>query len=110
MVIWYWLVIAFCAGVVFATFINEWFDWDNTLTDILADITLVITFVPLWIYNAFFKLTVAHPVTKEQFEKVKNEYIPDEKVKYLFGNLYSWYAPKANSIMHRWFLVRIKEE
>lgn len=53
MVIWYWLVIAFCAGVVFATFINEWFDWDNTLTDILADITLVITFVPLWIYNAF---------------------------------------------------------
>lgn len=110
MVAWYWLTVAFCVGIAFATFSDEFFDWDNIITEIFASITLIITFIPMWIYNAFFKLTVAHPVTKEQFELAKSESEPHEKAKHLFGELYSWRDPKAQSIMHRWFIVRVKEE
>lgn len=110
MVAWYWLIIVFCIGIAFATFFNEWFDWDNTLTDALTGITLVITFIPMQIYNAFFKSTIIRPVSKSQFEKVKSVHRTGRKIKHLFGNLYSWYDPQANSIMHRWFLVRVKEE
>ena len=36
MVAWYWLILAFCAGIAFATITDEWCEWENTLTDVLA--------------------------------------------------------------------------
>lgn len=36
MVAWYWLILAFCVGIAFATITDEWCEWENTLTDVLA--------------------------------------------------------------------------
>lgn len=71
MVAWYWLILAFCVGIAFATITDEWCEWENTLTDVLAWIALIIGFVPLAFYCIFLKLTVFHPTTPEKFEEVK---------------------------------------
>lgn len=110
MITWYWLIVAFCVGIIFSTFANGLFDWDNTLAAILAWIILAVMFIPRWIYYAFFELTIFHPILKSQFEKVTSVYTTNRTVKHLFGNLYSWHDLKAKSILHRWFLVRVKEK
>ena len=71
MVAWYWLILAFCVGIAFATITDEWCDWENTLTDVLAWIALIIGFVPLAFYCIFLKLTIFHPTTREKFEESK---------------------------------------
>lgn len=108
MIAWYWLIVAFCVGIAFATFTDEWFDWNNTLTDILAGITLVIVFIPLWIYSFFFKLTFVYPVSPEKFENAKAMRKDKEKTYHLFGNLYLWIDPQAKAIFHKIFLLRVK--
>lgn len=108
MIAWYWLIVAFCVGIAFATFTDEWFDWDNTLTDILAGITLVIVFIPLSIYNFFFKLTLVCPVSIEKFEQTKATCKDKEKTYHLFSNLYLWIDPQAETISHKAFLLRVK--
>lgn len=50
MVAWYWLILAFCVGIAFATITDEWCEWENTLTDVLAWIALIIGFVPLALF------------------------------------------------------------
>lgn len=109
MIAWYWLIVAFFVGIVFATFTNEWFDYDNLLTSILAGVTLVVTFIPMSIYAVFFKLTLVHPVTSERFEEVKKTCKEKEKTYHLFGNLYAWCDPSARAIWSKFFLVRVKK-
>ena len=31
MVAWYWLILAFCVGIAFATITDEWCEWGKTL-------------------------------------------------------------------------------
>lgn len=71
MVAWYWLILAFCVGIAFATITDEWCEWENTLTDVLAWIALIIGFVPLAFYCIFLKLTVSTPQRQRSLRKSK---------------------------------------
>lgn len=88
MVAWYWLILAFCVGIAFATITDEWCEWENTLTDVLAWIALIIGFVPLAFYCIFLKLTVFHPTTPEKFEEVKKVSGETCKIYRVCGNVY----------------------
>lgn len=105
MVAWYWLILAFCVGIAFATITDEWCEWENTLTDVLAWIALIIGFIPLAFYSMFLKLTVFHPTTQEKFEEVKKvseetcKIYREYAVMYIFG-----LTPKQRKSITRYFL------
>lgn len=96
-------------GIAFATITDEWCEWENTLTDILAWIALIIGFVPLAFYCIFFKLTIFHPTTQEKFEEVKKVSGETCKIYRVCGNVYFWIDLKANKIYNKVFFVRVKE-
>lgn len=110
MVEWYWLILAFCVGIAFATITDEWCEWENTLTDILAWIAIIIGFVPLTFYSMFLKLTIFNPVEQKTFDSVKKTNVPPTQVFHLFGNLYFWVAPTAKKLWNKAFFLRIKNE
>ena len=109
MVAWYWLILAFCVGIAFATITDEWCDWENTLTDVLAWIALIIGFVPLTFYCIFLKLTVFYPTTREKFEEVKKVSEETCKIYRVCGNVYFWIDLKATKIYNKVFFIRVKE-
>ena len=56
MIAWYWLIVAFCAGIALAVFCNEYFDGGiNVITEIISVIALVLLFVPIVFYHIFLK-------------------------------------------------------
>lgn len=110
MVAWYWLILAFCVGIAFATITDEWCEWENTLTDILAWIAIIIGFVPLTFYSMFLKLTIFNPVEQKTFDDVKKTNIPPTRVFHLFGNFYFWVEPTAKKLWNKAFFLRIKNE
>lgn len=106
MVAWYWLIIIFFGGIVFTTFTDKWFDFENLLTNI----TYVVVFIPLSFYAMFLQLTVVHPPTQAQFDMVKQVYKDNRKIKHLCRNLYLWKDPQASQIWSKIFLVRVRKE
>lgn len=111
MVAWYWLIISAIGGIVFAKFCEELFDWDNFLTETISFLTLVVCFIPIVIYNIFFKLTLKHPVERNRWEELhrNNNPFADNKETKITKNLYLCYDLKAKRIWNKIFFVRIKE-
>ena len=102
MVAWYWLIFSALGGMVFTKFCDEFFDWDNILTDFISFCTLVVIFIPCTIWNVFFKMTIK-PVPKEKIEKAG--LVPFKR----WGNLCLFIDKKASDVWAKIFFVRIKK-
>lgn len=55
MVAWYWLIITFIGGLVFATLAWNAVEWDNIVTTILAGIAIPFAYVIMFSYKLFQK-------------------------------------------------------
>lgn len=105
MVAWYWLIVAFLLGNLFASFACDYFEefWSS----VIAGIWIVVIFIPYSIYSIFFRNTIK-PIEKEWFEDRVNKWKKDDsKVFHVCGNLYFWIDPKAKRIYNKIFFVRV---
>ena len=103
MVAWYWLIVSAIGGIVFAKACEEFFDWDNFLTETIAFLTMVVLFVPLTFYGIFLKLTL-HPVSEKRMEEIG--IIPTLRI----GNFCLCFDKKAKRLWNKMFVLRIKKE
>ena len=103
MVAWYWLIVSALCGIAFAKVCEEIFDWDNILTEFIAFCTLVVTFIPIVVWNNFFRMTI-NPVSEDELKKAK--LTPKKR----WGNLCFFIDKKASHWWNRMFFVRIKKK
>lgn len=112
MVAWYWVVVAFVAGLVFTAFSYEWWGEyfvENIATKFIALVALIVLFIPLTIYNIFFKLTVHRPVRPDQWEKYLREMDKTDRQKRIGNsNFYVCRDADATHIYNKVFFVRVK--
>lgn len=102
MVAWYWLIVSAVGGIVFTKFCDEYFDWDNVLTEIISWIALVVLYIPLFIYHVFFKLTIK-PVSADRLEEF--HLVPFKR----WGNLALFVDKKAHSLWNKVFFLRFEK-
>lgn len=104
MIAWYWVLVAFFVGVTFAVFTYEWLEdfWSN----LAAGIAVVILYVPLLIYNVFFKLTIHHPISEARFNTIQTVY--KARYKHLFGNFWVR-CDFTDSLYQKILFIRVKK-
>jgi hypothetical protein len=109
MISWYWLIVAFCAGVALSVFCNEYFDGGfSVITEILSGIALVLLFVPIVFYNIFLKNTI-HPVEPATFERIVKMEKSSSKSWKIAGRLYLCFDRSARHIWNKVFFVLLKK-
>ena len=98
MIAWYWLIVAFCAGIALSVFCNEYFDGGiNVITEIISVIALVLLFVPIVFYHIFLKNTI-HPVEPVTFERIMKSEKSRSKSWKIGSRLYLCYERNAGHI------------
>lgn len=105
MIAWYWLIIAFIGGLVFATISWNTVEWDNVLTTILAGIAFPFVFVamfPIVFFRCYFK-----PITPEKWENYISLFGVD-KYRQIGKNVYLWHDVNTKKLYNKWFLIRVK--
>lgn len=105
MVAWYWLIIAFVGGLVFATISWNAVEWDNVFTTILAGITIPFVYVamfPIVFFRCYFK-----PITPERW-KYYTSLFDVNKCRQIGKNVYLWHDTNTKKLHNKWFLVRVK--
>ena len=108
MIAWYWSVVAFIGGIVFATVTWEVCDYTNWLSSLLAGLTLVVVFIPCMFYQIFIK-HIIFPVPENKWEFLTTSKAFENRKKYhLFKNFYFWYSPNG-SFHDKFFFVRVKK-
>lgn len=100
-------LVCFLLGGGVAEFARNWFDYESILTDFFAGVALVVLFIPLTIYNIFFKLTLVHRPTQEQVDLALNT-CERERHYHLCGKLFLHFDPEATKMWNKVFLLRIK--
>lgn len=108
MIAWYWSVVAFILGIVFATISWNAVEWDNILSAICA--WLAIPFVYVAMFPITFWKNVVKPVSPlrfEQFQKLNSE---GDRCFHIYKNLYLWHDKTTKHLFAKWFLVRVSEK
>ena len=103
MVAWYWLIVSALGSIVFAKLCEEFFDWDNFLTEMISSLTIAVIFIPFCIYHIFFKLTI-DPIPEERMNRVG--IVPWKR----WGNLCLCFDKKASRFWNKIFFARIKKK
>lgn len=104
MVAWYWLIVAFVGGLVFATITWNAVEWDNVITAVLAGIAIPFVYVGMFPVS-FFRLFVK-PISSEKW--AKRETLGNNKYWKIGKNTYLWHDPNADQLFHKFFLIRVK--
>ena len=105
MVAWYWLIVAFVGGLVFATVSWNAVEWDNVMTAALSWIAIPFVYVGMFPVS-FFRLFVK-PLSSEKWTKFVSDYSADRYWK-IGKNTYLWHDPNAKQLFHKFFLIRVK--
>ena len=102
---WYWLIVAFVGGLVFATITWNAVEWDNVVSAVLA--AIAIPFVYVGMFPASFFHRFVKPISMNSWDNlVLNN--PTDKYWQIGRNTYLWHDPDAKKLFHKFFLVRIK--
>ena len=106
MVAWYWLIVAFVGGLVFATITWNAVEWDNVVSAVLAGIAIPFVWVGMFPVS-FFRWYVK-PISVERWSEftAKN---PADKYWKISKNTYLWHDPNAKKLFNKFFLIRIKK-
>ena len=105
MIAWYWLIIAFIGGLVFATISWNAVEWDNILTTILAGMAFPFVYIaafPIVFFRCYFK-----PITPEKWENYISLFGVD-KYRQIGKNVYLWHDVNTKKLYNKWFLIRVK--
>ena len=108
MIAWYWSVVAFIGGIVFATISWNAVEWDNILTSICAGIAIPFVYVAM--FPITFWKNVVKPVSPtrwESFQKLNSE---GDRCFHIYKNLYLWHDKTTKHLFAKWFLVRVSEK
>ena len=105
MVAWYWVIVAFVGGLVFATITWNAVEWDNVVSAVLAGIAIPFVWVGMFPVS-FFRWYVK-PVSPERWTQCL-ELWDDNRYWKIGKNTYLWHDPKAKKLFNKFFLVRIK--
>lgn len=105
MVAWYWLIVAFIGGLVFATVSWNAVEWDNVLTAILAGIAIPFVYVGMFPVS-FFHLFVK-PISVEKWVEFTSNN-PADKYRKIGKNTYLWHDANTKKLFNKFFLVRVK--
>ena len=105
MVAWYWLIIAFVGGLVFATITWNAVEWDNVVSAVLAAIAIPFVYVGMFPVS-FFRWFVK-PISTERWAKFVSDN-PADKYWKIGKNTYLWHDPNAKKLFNKFFLIRIK--
>lgn len=105
MVAWYWLIVAFVSGLVFATVSWNAVEWDNVLTSILAGIA--IPFVYVGMFPVSFFCWFVKPIGVERWIEITSNN-PADKYRKIGKNTYLWHDVNAKKLFNKFFLVRVK--
>jgi hypothetical protein len=106
MVAWYWLVVAFVGGLVFATITWNAVEWDNAVGAVLAGIAIPFVWVamfPISFFRSYFK-----PISPERWAKYLKIWNDDDKYWKVGKNTYLWHDPNAKKLFNKFFLIRVK--
>lgn len=105
MIAWYWLIVAFIGGLVFATVSWNIVEWDNIITAILAGITIPFVYIarfPISFFHCFVK-----PISSERWAQCL-ESLGNDKYWKIGKNTYLWHDPNAKKMFDKFFLIRVK--
>ena len=105
MVAWYWLIIAFVGGLVFAAISWNAVEWDSVLIDIFEGMAFPFVYVamfPIVFSRYYFK-----PFTPEMWEIYASPFGVD-KYRQIGKNVYLWHDIHSKKLYDRWFLIRVK--
>ena len=105
MVAWYWLIVAFIGGLVFATVSWNAVEWDNVLTAILAGIAIPFVYIGMFPVS-FFRLFVKPLSVERWIEFISHN--PADKYRKIGKNTYLWHDANAKKLFNKFFLVRVK--
>lgn len=105
MIAWYWLIIAFVGGLVFATITWNAVEWDNVISAVLAGIAIPFVWVAMFPIS-FFRSYVK-PISTERWEKCLASWGSDKYWK-IGKNTYLWHDRKAKKLFNKFFLIRVK--
>ncbi len=106
MVAWYWLIVTFISGLVFATITWNAIEWNDILATILAGIAIPFVFVamfPITFFRCYFK-----PVSRERWKSYIAQVGVDE-FRQIGKDVYLWHDIHAKRLYNKWFLIRVKE-
>ena len=101
MVSWYWLIAMFVVGYLLALF-EYTAGCEHTL---IKSVVFIILYVPIGIYEIFFRHTVKPVQWSEGLTKWVA--VSKNKVVHLCGDWYFWIDPKAKRLYQKIFFIRI---
>lgn len=102
---WYWSIIAFVGGLVFATITWNAVDWNNVIATVLAAIAIPFVYVgmfPVVFFRGLFK-----PISAETWDNFTSTNSTNKYWK-IGKNIYLWHDPNAKKLFNKFFLIRIK--
>lgn len=108
MIAWYWSVVAFIGGIVFATISWNLVEWDNILSAVCAGIAIPFVYVAM--FPITFLRNIVKPVTSQQFERFKKRNIKDDRCFTIGKNLYLWHDKTTKRLYAKWFLIRVSDK
>ena len=108
MIAWYWSVVAFILGIVFATVSWNAVEWDNILSAICA--WLAIPFVYVAMFPITFWKNVVKPVSSLRWECFQKLNAEGDRCFHIYKNLYLWHDKTTKHLFAKWFLIRVSEK
>ena len=108
MIAWYWSVVAFIGGIVFATISWNLVEWDNILSTICAGVALPFVYVAM--FPIVFWKRVIKPVSPQQFERFQKRNLDGNRCFTISKNLYLWHDKTTKYLYAKWFLIRVSEK
>ena len=105
MVAWYWIIVAFIGGLVFATVSWNAVEWETALTNILAGIAIPFVYIGMFPVS-FFRLFVK-PLSVERWVEFTSKN-PADKYRKIGKNTYFWHDANTKKLFNKFFLVRVK--
>lgn len=108
MIAWYWLVVAFIGGIVFATVSWNAVEWDNIFSAICAGICIPFVYVAM--FPITFWKNVVKPVSPLRFEQFQKLNIEGDRCFTIGKNLHLWHDKTTKHLYAKWFLIRVSEK
>ena len=108
MIAWYWSVVAFIGGIIFATISWNAIEWDNILSSIFA--WLAIPFVYVAKFPIVFLQNAIKPVSPLRFEQFQKLNIEGNRCFTIGKNFHLWHDKTTKHLYAKWFLIRVSEK
>ena len=105
MISWYWMIIAFLLGIVFATVTWHTVEWDNLFSNVCAG--LIIPFIYIAAFPIVFFRRLIHPITLRQWERFQALNHENNKCRKVWRNIYLWHDTTTKNLYAKWFLIRV---